>query len=213
MTAQHQSPEVIGLFPTPLARIPGMIDADLIGRLTDRALADHKDANVATGLLSHTRMLDPGQDPLFAELAEQIVPELAAFGRLLFGELLDWRVKEMWMNVLERGGSQFMHTHANSFISAIVFLTRPDPRAHTVFHRAMGSGEFVFKHDGPNVEVGQFNGDKWILPVAEPGDLVIYPSHLLHGVPPNQGERRITIALNAIPDRLDSHGYRIRFAP
>jgi uncharacterized protein (TIGR02466 family) len=130
----------------------------------------------------------------------------------LFGQTLDWRIKEMWMNVLERGGSQFMHTHANSFVSAILYLTRPDPSARTVFHKALGSNEFVFKNDGPDVQVGEFNGDKWILPLAEPGDLVLYPSYLLHGVPPNQGAQRITIALNAIPHRLDSHGYRIGFS-
>jgi hypothetical protein len=50
-----------------------------------------------------------------------------------------------------------------------------------------------------------------VLPKAEPGDVVLYPSYLLHEVPPNQGERRMTLALNAIPDRLDSWGYRISF--
>ena len=48
---------------------------------------------------------------------------------------------------------------------------------------------------------------------AEPGDLVLFPSYLYHEVPRNQGEQRITIAFNAIPDRLDCWGYRINFAP
>ncbi|ESQ17304.1 MAG: hypothetical protein N838_01255 [Thiohalocapsa sp. PB-PSB1] len=204
--------QTFGLFPIPLTRVQGAINASLIQRLKDAALASNKSTNVATHLLSHTRMLDPGQDALFAELAGRIQPELVQFGRLLFGETLNWRIKEMWMHVLERGGSQFMHTHANSFISAILYLTRPDPSARTIFHKSLGSAEFVFKNDGPGVEIGEFNGDKWFLPNAEPGDLILYPSHLLHGVPPNQGGRRISIALNAIPDRLNSQGYRIAFS-
>ena len=34
-----------------------------------------------------------------------------------FAELASWSVKEMWVNVLDTGGHQAMHNHANSFIS------------------------------------------------------------------------------------------------
>jgi hypothetical protein len=33
----------------------------------------------------------------------------------------------------------------------------------------------------------------------------------MHAVPPNPGERRITMAFNAIPSRLESWGYAITF--
>jgi hypothetical protein len=33
----------------------------------------------------------------------------------------------------------------------------------------------------------------------------------MHAVPPNPGARRITLAFNAIPTRLDSWGYVIAF--
>ncbi|MEO1576882.1 MAG: putative 2OG-Fe(II) oxygenase, partial [Pseudomonadota bacterium] len=60
--------------------------------------------------------------------------------------------------------------------------------------------------------IGQYNGEKWRVPPSSPGDMVLYPSYLLHGVPPNQGGERVTLALNAIPDRLKSFGYEIRFS-
>jgi hypothetical protein len=34
----------------------------------------------------------------------------------------------------------------------------------------------------------------------------------MHAVPTNPGPRRITLALNAIPTRLDSWGYAISFS-
>ena len=40
----------------------------------------------------------------------------------------------------------------------------------------------------------------------------MFPSFLMHAVPPNEGERRITMALNAIPAQLDSWGYSIKFS-
>jgi ectoine hydroxylase-related dioxygenase (phytanoyl-CoA dioxygenase family) len=61
--------------------------------------------------------------------------------------------------------------------------------------------------------MGPFNAGKYVLPEAEPGDLVLFPSYLYHEVPRNQGEQRITVAFNAIPDSLDCWGYRINFAP
>ena len=35
---------------------------------------------------------------------------------------------------------------------------------------------------------GPYNADKWISPAPSPGDLVLFPSYLLHAVPPNEGE-------------------------
>jgi len=47
---------------------------------------------------------------------------------------------------------------------------------------------------------------------APPGDLVLFPSYMMHAVPPNQGGRRITLSFNAIPGGLDSWGYAIKFS-
>lgn len=44
------------------------------------------------------------------------------------------------------------------------------------------------------------------------GDLILFASYLLHAVPRNEGPQRISIAFNAIPERLDSWGYTIQFA-
>ena len=76
----------------------------------------------------------------------------------------------------------------------------------------MGASEFIFKHDTDSAELNPFNSDKWMVPQADAGDLVMFPSYLLHGVPPNEGEQRITIAFNAVPDHLSSWDYKIKFA-
>ena len=199
--------KVIDLFPTPFVMCKGVIEPELVERLRERALATQKDSNVRTDLLSHTEMIDPRREDIFGE----VVPEVVHFGTLMFGEELDWTVKEMWMNVLERGGSQFMHSHANSFASGIIYLSELHPSTRTVFLRNMGANEFIFKNDPADGGINKFNGDKWVVPEVSPGDLVLYPSYLLHGVPPNQGGKRISLALNAIPDRLKSFGYEIKF--
>lgn len=212
MNRTNDRRKVIGLFPTPFMMTEGVIADELVERLRDRALARQKDANARTDLLAHTEMVDPRHEGVFAEVAGAVAPEIARFGELLFGDELDWTIKEMWMNMLETGGSQFMHSHANSFVSGIVYLSAQHPSARTMFMRGAGGTEFVFKHDAAEDGVGRFNADRWVVPEVKPGDLVLYPSYLLHGVPPNQGERRFSLALNAIPHRLKSFDYEIRFS-
>jgi uncharacterized protein (TIGR02466 family) len=204
--------EFIGLFPTPFMRAPSAL-----GRELTKGLVEHfagratRDNNSSAGL-THTEMLRPGDSPLFVEAASLITPKLVDFGAQLFGERMGWSLKEMWVNVLDTGGHQAMHNHANSFISGVVYLTPTHPGSQTVFMRSPGGTDFLFRNDHSGMTPGPFSADKWISPAPQPGDLVLFPSYLMHAVPPNEGERRVTLSFNAIPLRLDSWGYVIKFS-
>jgi hypothetical protein len=206
------TPEVIGLFPTPFMRVPGALGRDLVGGLVTHFSSAARTENNSSTNLVHTALLRPGDSPLLVEVAGCITPLLGEFGALLFGERLGWSLKEMWVNVMQTGGRQAMHNHANSFISGVVYLTPTHPDARTVFMRAPGGTEFSFKNDHAGVATGAYNSDKWISMQPEPGDVVFFPSYLMHAVPPNPGAQRITLAFNAIPTRLDSWGYAISFS-
>jgi uncharacterized protein (TIGR02466 family) len=204
--------EITPLFPTPFARATLALSPALVAGLVAHfgALVDRE--NSSSPNLSHTAMLKPSDSPLLIEAATQISPLLTEFGAVMFGERLGWSLKEMWVNVLDRGGRQAMHNHANSFISGVVYLTPSHADSRTVFMKAPGGTEFSFKHDNAAVKSGPYNADKWISPQPSPGDVVLFPSYLMHAVPTNTGERRITLAFNAIPTHLDSWGYRIAFS-
>ena len=204
--------EVTALFPTPFLRAPQALPAALVSGLVTHfaTLVEHE--NSSSPNLSHTSMLKPSDSPLLVEVATHLSPLLGEFGALMFGDRLGWSLKEMWVNVLDTGGRQAMHNHANSFISGVIYLTPTHPDARTVFMKAPGGTEFSFKHDHAGVTTGPYNADKWISPQPTPGDVVLFPSYLMHAVPLNPGERRITMAFNAIPTHLDSWGYRIAFS-
>ncbi len=204
--------EIIGLFPTPFMRVPGALERALVDGLIKHFSAQAQQANNSSANLVHTTMLEPSDSPLLVTAATAITPLLTQFGALLFGERLPWALKEMWVNVLDTGGRQAMHNHANSFISGVAYLTPTHPDARTVFMKSPGGVDFSFKNDHAGVITGPFNAEKWISPQPEPGDVVLFPSYLMHAVPPNPGARRITLAFNAIPARLDSWGYRISFS-
>jgi hypothetical protein len=203
--------EVHGLFPNPFMRAPGVLPGELVSGLIQHFSAMVDRTNNSSPSLTHTSLLQPSDSPLLIEAAQRITPLLSEFGALLFGERLGWSLKEMWVNVLDAGGRQAMHNHANSFISGVVYLTHTHPEARTVFMKSPGGTDFAFKNDHAGVTAGPYSADKWISPQPTPGDVVLFPSYLLHAVPPNPGERRITLAFNAIPTHLDSWGYKICF--
>ena len=201
--------EVFGLFPTPFLRAPGTLGARLVDGLVQHFSASALEANKASDNLSHTAMLRPDDSPLLVEAATLITPKIVDMGALMFGERLDWAIKEMWVNVLDTGGAQTMHNHANSFISGVVYLTTTHPDSQTVFMKSAGGTEFVFKHEHADVTSTPFNADRWVSPAPSPGDMVLFPSYVLHAVPPNPGGRRITLSFNAIPGGLNSWGYTV----
>src|SRR5512138_2052678 len=204
--------EIIPLFPTPFMRVPTALNRALVSGLVEHFTETAVQPNNSSSSLVHTMMLKPSDSPLLIDTAKAITPLLSEFGALIFGEPLGWGLKEMWVNVLDTGGRQAMHNHANSFASGVVYLTSTHPSAQTVFMKSPGGGEFMFKNDHAGVRPGPFSADKWVSPAPEPGDLLLFPSYLMHAVPPNQGPRRITLAINAMPSHLNSWGYLIRFS-
>ncbi len=203
--------EMYELFPTPLMWVEGLLDEAMVAELANRFRVAARTANDKSAQLAHTEILDADADPALAEVCRQLAPSIAEFGVQLFGESLAWSIKEMWGNVLEKGGNQSMHNHANSFISGVVYLTPSHPSANTVFIKAPAAASFVFQNMHKGATLGPFNASKWIAPDPAPGDVVLFPSYLLHEVPLNAGGQRISLAFNAIPDKLDSWGYAIRF--
>jgi uncharacterized protein (TIGR02466 family) len=203
--------DVYDLFPIPVMRIESVLAPALVDMLVARFAAQADRDNSSSPNLSHTAMLQPTDSPLLVEAAASITPRLAEFGALLFGERLGWSLKEMWVNVLDAGGRQAMHNHANSFISGVVYLTETHAESRTVFMKSPGGTDYTFRNDHKGVAPGPYNSDKWVTPEMRPGDMVLFPSYLMHAVPPNPGPRRITMAFNAIPARLNSWDYAISF--
>ncbi len=203
--------EVLGIFPIPFMRAPGTLGQSLVARLAEHFTAQATRDNTSSANLSHTAMLKPSDSALLVDAAALITPKLVEFGVHLFGERLPWSLKEMWVNVLDTGGRQAMHNHANSFISGVVYLTPTHPGSQTVFMKSPGGSEFMFRNDHQAMTPGQSARTNGSVPRLRPAIWCFSPSYLLHAVPPNQGERRITLSFNAVPAQLNSWGYVIRF--
>ena len=201
---------LISLFPTPVLHKKQLIGGDRMSEIRTRIAEQQTHTNHADDGLSHTIsaavsiLLD---DKTVSKIKEAI----SELGCHLFGQALDWTIKEAWANVLEPGGEQTMHLHANSFVSGVLYLTRSHASANLVFHRPSGGLDFVFSNHNRETGLNIFNAPRQQIGPIEAGDVVLFPSYLLHSVPTNEGKRRLSLAFNAIPHALETWGYRVLF--
>src|SRR5262245_236337 len=66
--------EVIGLFPTPLMRVPGALTRELVAGLVAHFSKSAGTANNSSANLVHTAMLRPEDSPLLVDAARAITP-------------------------------------------------------------------------------------------------------------------------------------------
>ena len=200
------------VFPTPVMRVEKFLDTALIDVLVNDIRQNRQQKNAHSDLLSHSEVIHPDSNSHYHTLGEQAAPFIRDFGFLLFGENLEWSIKEIWMNILSTGGHQMMHNHANSFISGVVYLTECHSSTHTLFHREMGARQFNFSNAHADSAITAYNAERWAASDVERGDLLLFPSYMLHAVPENEGKERITVAFNALPARLKSWDYEVKFS-
>ncbi|MEO0820775.1 MAG: putative 2OG-Fe(II) oxygenase [Pseudomonadota bacterium] len=202
---------IVGIFPTPLFIGRKLVPKPLLARLIEQFEASETGANVRTGLLTHTPTASPQTHENYKSVLSLVSPAVQTYGEALLGERLAWGIKEIWINRMEQGGAQKLHNHANSFISGILYITDTHPASATVFYRNVGAQSFVMSNENKRCKMTAFNSPVFQVPDVGAGDLVLFPSYMMHEVPPNQGEPRLTAAFNALPERLDSWGYQVQF--
>lgn len=111
-------------------------------------------------------------------------------------DLVSLRLKLFgWMNANPAGGYNAPHTHPGAQWSGVYYVSQPD-----VEEGNSGMIEFLDpRTDLPNwriIDAPAFKLKKKLRP--KPGDMILFPSYLVHWVYPNETEEeRVTIAFNA----------------
>jgi uncharacterized protein (TIGR02466 family) len=106
---------------------------------------------------------------------------------------------ESWANKSNRNEAHHSHSHPNSYLSAIFYLTS-NSSGYTKFEseNMWYNNEYLF--DAHKNECG-FNRYNVFAEKPEAGKLLIFPSTLRHHVEPNFGDdARYTISFNAYPE-------------
>jgi uncharacterized protein (TIGR02466 family) len=128
---------------------------------------------------------------IFAQVTRQTIQSLdekADFGR--FQVLLNG-----WLNVNPPGGYNSPHQHSEAHLSGVYYVDVPKAKTD-----AGGAIEFLSPHPvrllSTVIRSPLFSDRVRVQPAA--GDLLIFPSQLVHWVHPNDsGKKRVTVAFNA----------------
>lgn len=101
-----------------------------------------------------------------------------------------------WLNLTEPGKSHHMHSHINSAISG-VFYYKTVPSDAITFRRPY---QHLMNFSFDPYKIPEYGSDELNFHVQD-GDLVLFPSGLLHRVVENESnENRISLAFNTFPE-------------
>tara|TARA_B100000780_G_C20922429_1_gene367525 strand:- start:29 stop:697 length:669 start_codon:yes stop_codon:yes gene_type:complete len=109
---------------------------------------------------------------------------------------LEFYITQSWLNYTKLGGSHGMHTHQNSWISGVFYLSAPEGNGICFYDPNMRIKR-ILKIDSSLENPSQWQGEKITVPL-ETNQLVLFPSWLGHAVDPNpeQTTTRLSLAFN-----------------
>jgi uncharacterized protein (TIGR02466 family) len=138
---------------------------------------------------------------------EELRSFILANAMSLATEVLGHNVKGLadvlsWVSFKTRGEEHKAHTHPNSFISGVYYYSDVAEDTPIVFKRARSSTnsqELLVAKD--NININQFSSETFTLKPKK-GDLILFPSYLMHYVPKNPHDTiRTSVAVNIMPTK------------
>ena len=201
---QPLEPTLNGVFPCPVYCAKRGVDlsrAEIkeIKEITGAGMMRFGEQNIAIGegylsplKSTNTHIFDDGLKELkrFCEHHIKLYVEKVITPR----EELDVYFTQSWLNIIQPGESHHEHSHANSFVSGVFYVS-------TVEDDKITFGDPNVKVRGAlkisKSEYHVWNSPSWYFPVVN-GDLVLFPSWLSHKVERNEKATtdRISISFN-----------------
>lgn len=145
--------------------------------------------NVGNTTSSDTYILN---NPELKDLKEYLESQVKKFcyEELMYLPAVTPYITQSWLNYTETKQFHHEHTHPNSIISGVFYISASDSDA-IEFYKG-GTEEFVIAVNTYNT----YNSRKWTFPVRT-NDLILFPSNLSHSVAMQDREdTRISLAFN-----------------
>ena len=196
------------LFPIPL----------FTGKVSDLSLCDRVEAKLRALQRSGAGYSSP-EGAVLAYMTPddiQTLPEMKELVDVVLqesGNILDAMaikrdshyVSNMWANIANPNRRHHLHIHPNCLLSGIIYIAAPKRCGQTIFV----SPRLLSKGIEPTyLQKNELNADMFSFP-AEKGRMVLWPSHLPHGVEQGAAEEadeRIVVAFNImIRGHIEQH--------
>lgn len=122
----------------------------------------------------------------------------------------DVAITSSWINVANKGASQVIHHHSNSFVSGTYYVNFEEEHAPIAFENPRNS-DYV-THSIINQKISKptsYNAKNFFIQ-PKMGELILWPSWMNHGYFDNQIENRISISFNVVPNPIDNGSYSLK---
>ena len=182
----------VDIFPTKVYRFK--VNQDLIDKTLSEIDLDGKTPN---GILN---------DPKFSDIQDEVlkITQKLCSHLTIRSKEDDWNIVGGWSNIQRPQDKGFsFHNHTDSFVSGVLYLKgskmsisfRDEPRLASMCNTWKTDYDIVVRHTwNPDIT----------LPV-DVGDLILFPSYVLHEPNTNESEEyRVSISYNFMPSRTDS---------
>lgn len=194
---ERAGPEVIRLFPSFVwrTRLGSEVRAVVRAAIDEEVRAQRAgaaDPEAGTVWQSrHGLHRVPALEPLVRQVRAG-VEQVLAF--LQIGTA-PFEITGLWINVAAAGGTVRMHNHPNNFLSGVYYVQVQEGADTINFHDPRPQTAVVRP---PVSELTAYNTDQVVVRVEE-GDLLLFPSWLVHSVDANRSDRlRISASFNAM---------------
>ena len=188
----------VDIFPTKVYRFK--VDQDLIDKTLSEIDLDGKNPSGGSGGYGILN------DPKFSDIQDEVLKITQNLCSPLTSRSKadDWNIVAGWSNIQIPQGKGFsFHNHVDSFVSGVLYLKgskmsisfRDEPRLVNMCTTFRADYDIVVRHTwNPDIT----------LPV-DVGDLILFPSYVLHEPNTNESEEyRVSISYNFMPSRISS---------
>ena len=125
----------------------------------------------------------------FTKIVKECTKEILRINQYFFEDI---EITNMWGNLLSEKESHPPHTHSNNIFSGVYYLRASDQTAPIQFFDPRPQASVFKPRNSPN-----WNNSSMIQFDSVEGKGFIFPSWLMHWVPPTNGER-VSVSWNVI---------------
>jgi uncharacterized protein (TIGR02466 family) len=153
---------------------------------------------------------ETSQNPQVLEFKQWMYGEIGEYWTNVLGKYeSDMVVTDYWFNISQKDGYQHLHDHCNAAVSGTYYINFNED-SHSRFHVANPHAQLTsFEPILLTETVRATDWNQQTVAVGhQEGDLVLFPSWLRHGYPPNTADGRVSFSFNALPKIINSRLYK-----
>ncbi len=198
---KNNQAEIIELFPTPvmlrnyegdLTKTVKFLDScKMVGDFPQAYGTNSQDVHILDNKQCHS-------------LKHFILESVTTFAsKILNYDYTEYAISISWISYKQPGQFHTTHTHPNSLISGVFYYGEYEENTPAIsFHKSIGGINASYLLAKPNLdpEADQtYSAEQFNVPIKT-NTLLLFPSHLLHSVPPNETDKvRKSLAFNVLP--------------